>query len=192
MKSVSKTSRILTFVLFTSLVFSACSDQDGIPVDQALNSQEICDTTTQSFDVSVVGLGNLSCVQTSLKDSTLIGLLLLSGLNVTPNDTAALSTCPGSLLLDIACNDPSNALVFHEKCTIEDPKPICTTDVSPNEILLNAISNALGVSAGSISNTTIQDALNACGVASGATLLSLSDTEIQCVLDHIRAALTST
>jgi len=191
MRSPIKTSRILTSILFASLLFSACSDQDGVPVDQALNSQSTCETTTQNFDVSVVGLGNLSCVQTSLKDSTLIGLLLLSGLDVSPSDTQALSVCQGDLLLDIACNDPSNVLVFHENCTIQDPKPICTTDISPNEILLNAIANALGVKAADIPNTTIQDAFSACGISSAATLLSLSDTEIQCVLDHIRASLSS-
>jgi hypothetical protein len=119
-------------------------------------------------------------------------LLLLSGLDVSPTDTAALDICEGDLLLDIACNDPANVLVFHETCTIQKPKPICTTDISTDQILLNAIANALGVTAGEISNSTLQKALTDCGVSPDTVLITLTDTQIQCVTDHIQASLPPT
>jgi len=183
--------RAVFLILIGVVCFSACTDQDGVPVDQAVNSQTACETSTQTFDVSVVGLGDVACTQTALKDSALIGLLLLSGLDVSPNDTTALDLCDGQLLLDIACNDPANVVVFHEKCTIEKPKPICTTDISTDEILLNAIANALGVTAGQISNSTLQNALTDCGVSPDKVLITLTDTQIQCVEDKIRASLNT-
>jgi hypothetical protein len=180
------------------ILLSGCADVDGIGLVDLAGEQ--CEYTTGSFATEDLPLvGPLYCTQTSLKESAFLGFRLIPGvkLELTPEELEHLDACGGGTLFQITCQDDLALLLFSTTCTLEAAAegvaPACNTLLTSDEALLNILlSNTLSLFPDLFDLNILFAALETCGLSlAGAEILSLTDLDLQCLVDTLSAVLNA-